>query len=813
MTVFRCATIVSAVLFLFALPLRDALSQETPSVRAVRVTTAPRMDGLLTDSVWALAVPATGFRQRDPHDGAPATAGSEVRVVYDDEALYLACRFHDPEPEKIAARLARRDEGDDSDRGSIGFDTFHDHQNAYELTFNPAGVRVDILHYRDGENSDDSWDPVWQVETRIDALGWTAELRIPFSILRYPDAPPGVEQTWGVNFVRMIFRLQEETRWSYSPKSVQGLVSRFGHLEGLVDLPRPRRIEVMPFGLLRQEWLPADGRRGVSSFRGNGGLDLKVGLANNFVLDATINPDFGQVEADPAVLNLSTMETFYPERRPFFIEGMQIFRFSTFGGDGAGPGLFYSRRIGRALGEGRVPLGSGERLVQAPQAATILGAAKVAGKTAGGLSIGVLQAVTDREFAVVEKDGREDRRQVETAASYSLVRLRQDVLEGSSVGMIATAVAREAALPSFTGGLDWNLFDAERAHGLTGFLAGSLTGEQSGRRLGGIAGNIELARAAAEHWLWSISADLTTKQYQINDIGFFRRPNDYGGFGTLTYKEETPAAVVRRYTIRASLHERHNFDGAQLFRSADLETNVMLDGFEALWAKFSLDAGRYDDRESRGRGLYEKPLSSSVRFWASSDYRKDVVFSAEVQHAWDRHGKRGYGLEAELELRPASWTSWEITAEGEIVDGQEAWMTNADLGQGLHSIFADRDTRTLSATLRGSVTFRRDMTLQLYTQVFAAKGRYRNPRVLETASQLRPFTGAVAGDFAGQEFHLNLVFRWEYLPGSTLYLVFSQARMAGSENYDATWGKDLGDLFASPPSTVLLGKMTFWWSI
>ena len=203
---------------------------------------------------------------------------------------------------------------------------------------------------------------------------------------------------------------------------------------------------------------------------------LKVGLANNFVLDATINPDFGQVEADPAVLNLSTMETFYPERRPFFIEGMQIFRFSTFGGDGAGPGLFYSRRIGRALGEDRVPLEDGEHLVRAPQAATILGAVKVAGKTAGGLSVGVLQAVTDREYAIVEKDGRESERQVETAASYSLVRLRQDVLDGSSVGMIATVVARETHLPSFTGGMDWNLYDGERKHGLTGFLAGSLIG-------------------------------------------------------------------------------------------------------------------------------------------------------------------------------------------------------------------------------------------------------------------------------------------------------------------------------------------------
>ena len=791
----------------------NASAQDPPAVRAVRIASAPRVDGMLTDSVWALARPAAGFRQRDPVEGAPATAATEVSVLYDDEALYFGCRFFDPEPAKIAARLARRDDEQDTDKGSIRIDTFNDHQNAYELTFNPLGVRVDILQYLDGDQEDNSWDPVWEVETQIDSLGWTAELRVPFSILRYPDVPPGVEQSWGINFLRSVFRTQEETRWSYTPKSVHGLVSRFGHLEGLVDLPKPRRIEVMPFGLVRQEWRPADGSPGRSSLRMNGGLDLKVGLANNFVLDATINPDFGQVEADPAVLNLSTMETFYPERRPFFVEGMQIFRFSTFGGNGAGPGLFYSRRIGRALGEDRVPLDDGEQIVKAPQAATILGAVKVAGKTAGGLSVGVLQAVTDREYAVVEKDGRESERQVETAASYSLVRLRQDVLDGSSVGMIATAVAREMHLPSFTGGLDWNLYDGERKHGLTGFLAGSLISTPAGDRFGGIAGNVELSRAAAEHWLWSVSADLTTKQYQINDIGFFRRPNDYGGFGTLTYKEEVPAEVVRRYSISLKLHERHNFDRAPLYRNMELESNILLTGFEELWFSASMDAGRYDDRETRGYGLYEKPMSSAVQIYASSDYRKDVVLSAELKHSWDRHGKRGYAVEAELEFRPASWTAWEISGEGEFTNGQEAWMTNEDLGQGPHSIFADRDTRAISATVRGSVTFRRDMTLQLYSQVFTAKGRYRNPRILRTASAFQPFTGTVANDFAGQEFNMNLVFRWEYVPGSTLYLVLSQARLASSDNYSASWGKDLADLFTSPPSTVLLGKVTFWWNI
>jgi hypothetical protein len=204
-------------------------------------------------------------------------------------------------------------------------------------------------------------------------------------------------------------------------------------------------------------------------------------------------------------------------------------------------------------------------------------------------------------------------------------------------------------------------------------------------------------------------------------------------------------------------------------------------------------------------------MAMSAMFSAGSDYRNDVVVSGEVKHTWDTHGKRGYTVEAELELRPASWTAWEIRGEGEYINGQEAWMTNDDVAG--HSIFADRDTRAISATVRGSVTLHRDMTLQLYSQVFTAKGRYRNPRMLFTASRFGSIMETTPKNFAGQEFNLNLVFRWEYLPGSTLYLVLSQARVAGSDNYDASWSKDVENLFATAPSTVLIGKMTFWWNI
>ena len=329
-------------------------------------------------------------------------------------------------------------------------------------------------------------------------------------------------------------------RWAFTPKSESGFISRFGHLRGLRDLPPPRRLEVLPFVVQRQEWEPSSSRHS-----GSGGVDLKLGLASNFMLDATVNPDFGQVEADPAVLNLSTFETFYPERRPFFVEGTQIFHFGTFG-DEAGPGMFYSRRIGRAVASDEIPVPPGGRLVEAPQSVTILGAAKLTGKTAGGLSLGVLEAVTGREHALVADSlGRRSREKAEPLAHYNVIRVKQDVLAGSSVGGILTSVMREGGKPALTGGADWNLRTGDGRYRLTGFLAGSSAPGATGELLTGAAGKLEAARIGAEHWLWSLSGDFTTPRYDINDVGFFRRPNDLGAIGGVKYKEDVPSSWAR----------------------------------------------------------------------------------------------------------------------------------------------------------------------------------------------------------------------------------------------------------------------------
>ena len=286
-----------------------SFSGDSPrTIRAVRITSSLHIDGILDEEAWAQAEPATGFIQRDPDEGKPASERSEIRVLYDDEALYFGCRYLDSEPGKIVARLTRRDDEIESDEASIRIDSYHDHQTGYEFTFNAAGVKIDKLQYDDANREDDSWDPVWDVQTRITSEGWTAEVKIPFRILRYKSS--GADSSgdvWGINLLRYISRKQESERWAFTPKSESGFISRYGHLVGLRNLPDPKLFELLPFATSKQSYDPAtiyQDRRQETS--GNAGLDLKYGLSSNFTIDATINPDFGQVEADPAVLNLST---------------------------------------------------------------------------------------------------------------------------------------------------------------------------------------------------------------------------------------------------------------------------------------------------------------------------------------------------------------------------------------------------------------------------------------------------------------------------------------------------------------------------
>lgn len=418
--------------------------------RAIRATaTAPVVDGLLDDPEWESIPVITGFTQVLPVDGGEPTERTEVRVTYDSEALYVVARLFDSEPGAIARRLGRRDSETSSDLFTVSLDSYHDHRTAFEFTVNAAGVRSDALAANDFSGGDASWDPVWSAAVSVDSLGWVAEMKIPFSQLRFSRDP---EQTWGVNFTRQIFRKNETVRWMWARNTEQGYASLFGHLAGLQDVPQPRRLELLPYSFASADFDGSADR--ASPFNdgsvtlGGYGLDLKYGITSNLSLDATVNPDFGQVEADPAVVNLTDFETYFEEHRPFFVEGANLFRFGG-GGRAFAPELFYSRRIGRAPS---VPASEAGGYVDNPAATSILGAAKVSGKL-GAWSLGFTDATTAAEDARIQAaDGTRGTRPVEPRANYGVASLRRDFRGGNTgVGVLATAVNRDLGGPTFTG--------------------------------------------------------------------------------------------------------------------------------------------------------------------------------------------------------------------------------------------------------------------------------------------------------------------------------------------------------------------------
>ncbi len=784
------------------------------SVHAVRITSAPKIDGVLDENVWSTALPAGQFTQRDPEEGKPASEPTDIRVLYDNDALYFGCTMIDDDPAGIVARLTRRDNEIESDEFAIVIDSYHDHQTGFQFMFNAAGVKIDALQYDDGNNEDLSWDPLWDVQITRNAKGWVAEVRIPFYSLRYRrTAADTAENLWGINFVRYISRKQEQDWWAFTPKNQSGFVSRFGHLTGLRDLPTPRHVELIPFVVGKQRYEPATSLLDrVEAFNGNAGLDFKYGVSSNFTLDATVNPDFGQVEADPAVLNLSTYETFYPEKRPFFIEGTQILHFTTFGGT-FGPGMFYSRRIGRAISPYEVSVPNGGRLIDFPQQATILGAGKLTGKTNGGLSVGVLEAFTQEEFATVaDSTGAESRQVVEPFAHYNIIRLKQDILTNSNIGTIFTSTVKDGRVPAFTNGYDWNLNLDSNTYLITGFIALSHTVDENSARKTGSAGKFQLSRVAATHWLWTFDADYTSTKYNINDAGFFFSPDDVGSSVNLTYKEDVPARIVRNYSVTGIAHIRQNFEGANLFRELGLNGQMLFGNYWRLSGSADANYGLYDERETRGRGLYGKPHEYQTGVSLSTDSRNTVILSVDQASAWDSKLKRAFALGVGLTFRPVSWNDWSVQTSYSRVRNQEAWMDSI----GPNVIFGDRSTDEYNFVLRSTLTFSPELTLQLYGQLFLAKGHYANYRSLVGTSDFLPYPVSddlLAQDFNRQSLNSNLVLRWEYSPGSTLYVVWSQARSGLLGDYFTQWQSDVSQTFRTPPANILLLKLSYWLGI
>jgi len=795
-------------------------------MKAVRTPIPPVIDGFGNDDAWKNAAAQSDFIQRDPIEGVPESERTEFKILFDDNNIYIYAMMYDAHPDSIVTRLARRDDLAESDHLGIGFDSYYDRQTSFLFAVLASGTKIDILKYNDGQETDYSWDPVWESETAILPDGWSAEMKIPLSQLRFTTG----NDTWGVNVVRKISRKQEESYWQLMSKNDQGDASLFGTMTGMADINMPPLLEVLPYGVGSSEHYPQTKERvKIEKLRPDVGVDIKYGVSSNFTLDATINPDFAQVEADPAVLNLTTFETFYPEKRPFFIEGTQILRFVTFGGD-FGPGLFYSRRIGRPIGV-RLP-GDGMIITEEPRTATILGAAKFSGKTEGGTSIGVLTGLTEEEeFSYRDTIGAVRTRRAEPSAVYNLFRVKQDFWGNSNVGAIVTETSREGNVPAFTAGTDWDVKFDSSTYRLNGFFAVSHGAKYIDKfhrirtqpfMQQGSAGKINFSKISGE-WTYGVSSDYTSKKYFINDLGFFFSPNDYGVVVFGGYRNFTPGEYFRSYNFSGNVHLRWNFDRLTQAREISTSAYAQLLNYWSLSGGMSYSFSVQDPYEPRGYGVFQAPSSFFIRGEIESDNRKAVIVNAEENYRRYDNGGWISNTEAAMVLRPTTSMEYEISFAYGIERDLDRFATAVvDTLVSFASVdptavYGKRDVDGMDITLRSSILFTHELSLQIYNQLFWAKGSYDTSRyaLLNPARGLTPYAYTANRDFNQTSLNTNVVLRWEYREGSTFYLVWSHSRsFFQNGGYDTGFGTNLDNTFLhSSPDNVYVVKLSYWMSL
>ncbi|MGQ0649139.1 MAG: DUF5916 domain-containing protein [Gemmatimonadaceae bacterium] len=811
---------------------------------AIRAEPAPTIDGRDADPVWSAAQVIQGFRQFDPLENGDPTFNTEARFAYDDRNLYVLVRAFDPHPDSIMALLSRRDERTQSDYIRVIIDSYHDKRTGYQFMVNPAGVQRDIYLFNDSEE-DVTWNAVWDAKTSIDSLGWTAEFRIPLSQLRFGAKP---EHTFGVGIHREVARLNERTSWPLWRRTQFGIASQLGEIHGIRDIGANRRLEVMPYSVQSNETRQRGATYGRTQ-RSTLGADIKLGITSNLTLDATINPDFGQVEADPAVLNLGAFEQFFEERRPFFLEGSGIFSFAIDCNDGQCTGPFYSRRIGRPPQTGF--LSRDYRAV--PTASTILGAAKLTGRLSSGTSIGIMNAVTAREAVG-------DTLTVEPRSNYFVARMQQDLRRGrSGFGVVFSAVNRDLddqtnaflRREAYATGLDFrHRFGTGDNYGLSGHLLGSLVrgSEEAIARtqvsgvhlyqrpdddleydptrtsLSGVSGGLGLSKNGGGITRFFTGVWYKSPGLEINDVGYMQSVDNMGqsNWFALTFQE--PKSFYRRLQINFNQFNSFFTNGTRSGNGGNINLNSQLKNMWFVYAGIGAETGAHCGACLRGGPmLWEQPAAFGWMGF-SADQRKPIVPGFGFDWGRGDNGRsHRYNVGPRVQMRLASRfnSSIGLNYSRNVQDRQ--WLGNfgAVGSDTTHYTIARLDQKTVSLTTRVNWTASPTLSLQVYAQPFATGGDYSDwrrtvdPRSRTYESQYEPFTQqGDPGGFNFKQFRSNTVLRWEYRPGSTLFFVWQQGRtQAGLDAGSFDFRRDYRNLFTAHPENTFLVKASYWFSL
>lgn len=791
------------------------------AIVAARLNSKIVIDGNIDDEAWSKVPAVSDFTQFDPEEGARPTERTEIKVLFDDDALYVSIMCYDSTPSAIQQQLTRRDRTSQSDRLSVIIDSYHDYKTAFLFSGSVSGVVSDGVLSQDGLLYDVQWDAVWEFKAQIQSNGWSGEFRIPFSALRF--SRQDYEYVWGINFRRYIARKKETDEWVMVPRSdvppgTISSVSKMGQVVGIKNIQPPKHIDILPYGVIKQSYLskpdPFPLRK---KFGMTGGLDLKVGLGNNFTLDATLNPDFGQVEVDQAVLNLTVFETFYPEKRPFFLEGSQMFNFGSMI-DNRPLRMFYSRRIGD---HPYAPWGTpanGYYFPDEPVTTSILGAVKVTGRTEGGFTFGSLTASTGNEEGTETDLTGNTKTPVFFAkqAVYQVTRIKQDFEDNSWVGLMTTASVKQG-VSSYASGVDWNTRLDEGMYAIDGYIAGSLVTSPQFSDLTGTSGRIGVANLKAEHWLGFSFYDFTSKKFNINDLGYFSQPRDHGGYTEVIYKEDRAEAPLRRYSVAVQSNYRWNWEGDNTVAELEFEPTVEFRNFWSVAFDYIQKIPAYDDANKGINGLYLRPAGNAFTLTVKSDIRQSVVGNLVGGIESSTQGMNWKYVVASLTIRPTTWMQLEPGFTYSKALGEVAWVIPQFTENG-NNLFGERDVDYRDLSLRGTITFTPSFSVQFFTQVLLAKIHYENFKELNSSSVLTPYdveqsTTFYPPDFNEQVLNANVVLRWEYLPGSTAYLVWTQARTGYRGLYSSSFGEIFDEAFRLPMDNVILLKLSYFWSL
>ena len=835
-------------------PQAVAPAPPSSSATAVRTERPPQIDGRDTDDVWVRAPRVSGFRQFDPKIDADPAFQTEFRVAYDERNLYVFLRMFDPHPDSIMRALSRRDVRGPSDQIKLLIDSYDDKRSGFEFAVNPDGVKRDYAMSNDGQE-DESWNGIWDVATTVDSLGWTAEFQIPLSQLRYS---PSDVNTFGFGIWRDVERYRERSSWPLWNPTKAGLSSQLGRLHGLAGITAERRLEFTPYAVTKnvQRYAPATGYQREQQVTAGG--DIKIGITPNVTLDATVNPDFGQVEADPSVVNLTAFETFFAERRPFFVEGTGLYQFQLncyiVVDCRTNEGLFYSRRIGRAPTLRGLYGDAGT-----PTATTIAAATKVTGRTRGGLSFGVLDAVTPEVNGTPAGVGQ-PLRTVEPMTNYAVLRAQQDLRGGDAgISLIGTAVNR--SLDQFTdpfmhrdayaaGATFRNRF-GDRKYELAGMFAAShvrgdaeaiwrtqnnsvhyfqqpgddLAVDSSRTGLSGYSTQLKFGKYSGGITRFETSVVRTSPGFDVNDLGFLRRADytDWSTWGALSWREAK--GIYRWAQLNANHWETWNTSGLRTQNAVNVNGHMgLLNNWDVhLGGTLSGLTESFCDRCTRGGPALRSSRSFSPWGGVNTDSRKFISGGLWANLWFNDEGRsKGQSLDPYVNFRFSTQFQLNV-GMGFMQDRNNTqWFGNFSDAGGVHHSFAHLDQRVTSMSMRMNYTVTPDLTFEVYAQPFVADLAYSDfrelsatPRAADYDARFQPYTPPPSELTAYKvtELNSNTVVRWEYRPGSTLFVVWQHGRSDFDDNPSRRpWSSDYRNLFDLHPDNTFLVKVAYWLS-